>query len=139
MSYVLIDGKRCYRNDVTGEVVIDNVSQETAERRATQSMRRCTNRKMGSPNIVQNGGTLNKLSGQFSRMLRATRCFLLVASVVLIISFCMHENVGVRNPINYVNIQKGIHLQIRITEESVHRIKQVGERVQNVLIKKGDK
>ena len=37
MSYILVDGKRGYKNDRTGEVSIDNVSQEEAERRARQN------------------------------------------------------------------------------------------------------
>lgn len=139
MSYVLIDGKRCYRDDVTGEVIIDNVSEETAEQRTMQSTKRCINRNMVLPDIVQNEGIINSLLTLFTRMLHATRYFLLVISVVLIVAFCVHENPDVRNPIDYVNIQKGIHLQIRSTEESVHRIEQIGERVRNVFVKKGDK
>lgn len=37
MSYVLDNGTRCYKNDKTGKVSVDNVSQEEADRRARQN------------------------------------------------------------------------------------------------------
>lgn len=37
MSYVLIDGKRYYKDDRTGRVTLDNVSQVEADRRAQKT------------------------------------------------------------------------------------------------------
>ena len=37
MSYVLIDGKRYYKDDRTGRVTLDNVSQAEADRRAQKN------------------------------------------------------------------------------------------------------
>ena len=37
MSYVLIDGKRYYKDDRTGRVTLDNVSQVEADRRAQKN------------------------------------------------------------------------------------------------------
>lgn len=38
MSYVLIDGKRYYKDDRTGKVTLDNVSEAEAERRAQRKI-----------------------------------------------------------------------------------------------------
>lgn len=37
MSYVLINGKRYYKDDRTGETTRDNVSQAVADRRAQKT------------------------------------------------------------------------------------------------------
>jgi len=43
MSYVLINGKRYYKDDRTGRITLDNVSQAEADRRA--QCRQCKKRK----------------------------------------------------------------------------------------------
>lgn len=49
MSYLLIDGKRYYKDDRTGKVTLDNVSQAEADRRAQRNKGVGNNRTAANP------------------------------------------------------------------------------------------
>lgn len=54
MSYVLIDGKRYYKDDRTGRVTLDNVSQAEADRRAQRNKGVLRNSGMSQLSVVNN-------------------------------------------------------------------------------------
>ncbi len=53
MSYVLINGKRYYKDDRTGRTTLDNVSQTEADRRAQRNQRTASN----EGNVIHTTGT----------------------------------------------------------------------------------
>lgn len=56
MSYILIDGKRYYKDDRTGRVTLDNVSQAEADRRAQRNKGVVRTSGTGRPSAVNSNG-----------------------------------------------------------------------------------
>lgn len=56
MSYVLIDGKRYYKDDRTGRTTLDNVSQAEADRRAQKNQGVARATEMGCPSAATGNG-----------------------------------------------------------------------------------
>lgn len=54
MSYVLIDGKRYYKDDRTGRVTLDNASQAEADRRAQRNKGVLRNSGTSRPSVANN-------------------------------------------------------------------------------------
>lgn len=128
MSYVLINGKRYYKDDRTGQITIDNVSQETAEHRAQRSRSVVTpplQQARRSPVAMraqahQRPGPLTQLVSLLNRMVRTATIAVAAGSMLLIGSYCIKGPVQFRTPCHY---------ELRDTGDIASRLAQAGDRL----------
>lgn len=74
MSYLLINGKRYYRDDRTGRTTLDNVSQAEADRRAQRNQATIRTTGMNRPRtVVGNGRTTSSVINTTGNVGTATR------------------------------------------------------------------
>ena len=74
MSYLLINGKRYYRDDRTGRTTLDNVSQAEADRRAQRNQATIRTTGMNHPRtVVGNGRTTSSVINTTGNVGTATR------------------------------------------------------------------
>lgn len=64
MSYVLIDGKRYYKDDCTGRTTLDNVSQAEADRRAQKNQGVARASRTGRPSAATGNGSNRTTANQ---------------------------------------------------------------------------
>lgn len=125
MSYILINGKRYYKDDITGEVLIDNVSQSVADQRALYNYNRPVVRTMeNNSNTVQ-----NRLIDLFNRMIHEITIFFIVGSLLLTTAYYVHEQPQFRNPLRMPEI----YIQLRSTSELEQQIMLVGDRFNELI------
>lgn len=125
MSYILINGKRYYKDDITGEVSIDNVSQSVADQRALYNYNRPVVKTMeNNSNTVQ-----NRLIDLFNRMIHAITILFIVGSLLLTIVYYIHEQPQFRNPLHMPERC----IQLRSTSELEQRIMLVGDRFNELI------
>ena len=128
MSYVLINGKRYYKDDRSGQITLDNVSQETAEYRAQRSRPVVTQppQLQRSSSVAtrtqahQHPGPLSQLVSLLSRMVRAATIVVAAGSILLIGSYCIKE------PLQF---QASFHYELRDIGELTVRLTQAGDRL----------
>ena len=131
MSYVLINGKRHYKDDRTGDVSIDNVSQDTADRRSRQ--------RYIPPPLPQpppspptatrtqpphRSGPVPQFVSLLHRILRTATVSVAVGSVLLIGAYCLKEP---------VQFQAEFRYELRNTRDMAERAEQVRERWTELL------
>ena len=132
MSYILKDLKRYHKDDCTGQITLDNVSQEAAELRAQkrrsvntpppQQLRKVpVNVRTQSP---QHSEPLRHLVGLLHSMVRLGIVAVVAFCVLLIGAYCVKE------PIDY---QASFHYELRNTGNVSARIAQVGDRLAEVF------
>ena len=131
MSYVLIDGKRHHKNDQTGEVSIDNVSQETADRRSLQrstpphpSQPPPTHPAAARTKRSRRSGPVSRFVGLLHRILRTTTVLVLVGSILLTGMYCLKEP---------VQFHADFRCELRDMENTFERAAQVYERLTLLL------
>ena len=88
MGYCLINGKRYYRDDQTGRLTVDNVSQQEADRRMNRTENRSVSRgtavRSGSMAASQNSrGTVRNAAPARRRSRRIPWGWILAAAVIL--------------------------------------------------------
>lgn len=125
MSYILINGKRHYKDDATGEVSIDNVSQSVADQRALYNYNRPVVRTMKNNTDT----VLNKLIDLFNRMIHVITLFFIVGSLLLTTAYYIREQPQFRNPLRMPEV----YIQLHSTSELEQRIIQVGERFNELI------
>lgn len=136
MSFILRDGKRCYLNDATGEVTVDNVSAEEARSRARQAGNADPPAPIRTVQPVQpvrssravqpeRPGRLLRL---FHNLLRGAAAAVAVCSLLTIGAYCMTE------PVRFGG---SYHFELRDTADVVAQLEQIGEELVNILTLEG--
>ena len=126
MSYLLVNGKRGYRDDITGEVIIDNVSQSVADRRAQQwspppPPRSSVSRR---PHPSRRSRPVYQLISLLRRITRSAAIAVTIGSLLLIGAYFLKEP---------VQFQSSIHYALRDTSAAVGRTAQVAARLTALL------
>lgn len=129
MSYVLINGKRHYRDDRTGKTILDNVPQTVADLREVQKntkvlIRQSATQKTHNP--LKNFITL------FNRTLVASQKFCVTGLLILVIATFIHDKPQIRNPFHLPIIHDEISLDLRGIDGIDRQIQKVGDRIINL-------
>lgn len=151
MSYVLIRGKRYYRDDSTGKMVLDNVSQAVAEQRerqnqdthltqrSIQSLRdsQRNHQSVNSSEVSVISNSVLNLAELFRGMVRTTRISVIVGSVILFLAYCVHDQAQIQNPFHLPEIHTAIHFQMRDANDMRGRMEQVGGQMIKLISYEG--
>lgn len=131
MEYFLKDGKRCYLDEKTGRVVVDNTSQEAADLRDLQYRggytpappppSQGTYRPVSSPRA---DGTAQRLCGLIGGFVRSLTVAVTIGAILLIGAYCVKE------PIRF---EGSYHCEFRDTEGIAMKLEAVGERLMELF------
>lgn len=129
MSYILIDGKRHYRDDRTGETILDNVPQTVADLRELRKntkvlIRQSVTQKTHNP--LKNFITL------FNRTLVASRKFCVTGLLILVIATFIHDKPQIRNRFQLPIIHDEISLNLRGIDGIDRQIQKVEDHIINL-------
>ena len=108
MSYVLIDGKRYYKDDRTGRTTLDNVSQAEADRRIQRNQ--MTARTTGAVGATVHTGFLWKV------VIVCTVIFLFIGAIFY---NCSHVSSKEQAITNYMNVQQAEGVSNTVEAENV--------------------
>ena len=129
MSYILMDGKTHYREDRTGETILDNVPQTVADLRELRKntkvlIRQSVTQKTHNP--LKNFITL------FNRTLVASRKFCVTGLLILVIATFIHDKPQIRNPFQLPIIHDEISLNLRGIDGIDRQIQKVEDHIINL-------
>lgn len=126
MSYVLINGKRHYKDDRTGEVIIDNISQDAADRRSQQMS---IPPPLPQPPLIPSVSTQAQLThrtGPLAQLIALLHRMLLTATISVAVSSLLL--IGVYFLKEPVTFRVRFHYELRNTGTIAARVEQVCER-----------
>lgn len=133
MSYILINGKRHYRDDETGEVSVDNVSQAAADQRELRNHHPVTRIVAGNFGTVAVNNPIRQLIEFINRSIRVIRMFLLAGLLVLITAYFIHDQPQVRNPFQIPSVCSEVRIQLRNTDDVEQQLQRVGEHINSIF------
>ena len=119
MEYFLKDGKRCYLDEKTGKIMVDNTSQEMAD------LRDLRYRGISPPTPPPPAaGTAQRLCDLLGGFVRSLTAAVTIGAIVLIGAYCIKE------PIEF---EGAYHYEFRDTEGIAMKLEAVGERLMELF------